>query len=247
MVFKKTYAAFLLAVFIFVFSFLCVPFSVHAVQNVQYFPTYSVTRTWTVSDSYTVTGLTKGYYYDVTFSVYFGYWAPAVSSLKAKSFSYTRLVTYSDGKSFVPSSDNGTYTVRFQAVDTSYKITVSGTFTITTGDNITPGVQLETGVSISGVSCVFATTGDPVLDELQEQTKIQNEQLEETKKQTEIAEEQKETTKGIFAKITDFFGSFFDNLIEMVRNLIVPSSDDLLAFLGEVNDWFGERLGFIWC
>lgn len=70
--------------------------------------------------------------------------------------------------------------------------------------------------------------------------------LEETKKQTGIMEEQTETSKSILSSITDFFGSFFDNLREFIVGLLIPSGDDITEFLQEVNDWFSARLGFIW-
>lgn len=80
----------------------------------------------------------------------------------------------------------------------------------------------------------------------QQQQQAAADQLEESKKQTAIAEEQAETTKGIFGKIADFFGSFFDNIINTVKHLIIPTAEELTAFLQEVNDWFGARLGFVW-
>lgn len=87
-------------------------------------------------------------------------------------------------------------------------------------------------------------------DAIDNQTKQQAEdaakQLEEQKKQTAIAEEQKETTKGIFGKISSFFASFFENIINAVASMVLPDSDELMAFLDEVNTWFGDRLGFIY-
>ena len=80
----------------------------------------------------------------------------------------------------------------------------------------------------------------------QQQQQAAADQLEESKKQTAIAEEQAETTKGIFGKIADFFGSFFDKVIDTVKHLIIPTAEELTDFLAEVNDWFGDRLGFIW-
>lgn len=70
--------------------------------------------------------------------------------------------------------------------------------------------------------------------------------LSEAKKQTAIQEETKETTKGIFDRISDFFGGFFDNLGNTVLSWIVPSTEQLTGFLDEVNAWFGDRLGFVW-
>ena len=80
----------------------------------------------------------------------------------------------------------------------------------------------------------------------QQQTQQQHsdaqDQLSESQKQTAIQEEQKETTKGIFGKITSFFDGFGD----MAAHLVVPTSDELMTFLDEVNTWFGDRLGFIY-
>lgn len=61
-----------------------------------------------------------------------------------------------------------------------------------------------------------------------------------------LQEEANETQKNIFDKIADFFDNFFARLGEFLLGLIVPSAEELTAFLDEVNDWFGERLGFIW-
>lgn len=61
-----------------------------------------------------------------------------------------------------------------------------------------------------------------------------------------LQEEANETQKNIFDKIADFFDNFFSRLGEFLLGLIVPSAEELTAFLDEVNVWFGERLGFIW-
>lgn len=61
-----------------------------------------------------------------------------------------------------------------------------------------------------------------------------------------LQQEANETSKGILGKITEFFGGFFKNLGDTVLSWIVPTSDQLSAFLEEVNAWFGDRLGFIW-
>lgn len=79
----------------------------------------------------------------------------------------------------------------------------------------------------------------------QQHSDAQN-QLSESQKQTAIQEEQKETTKGIFNKISSFFASFFENIINAVASMVLPDSDELMTFLDEVNTWFGDRLGFIY-
>ena len=45
--------------------------------------------------------------------------------------------------------------------------------------------------------------------------------------QLEVEQEQAETTKSIFEKITDFFGSFFENLINAVIGLFVPGEEEM--------------------
>lgn len=86
------------------------------------------------------------------------------------------------------------------------------------------------------------TQTDAIKDQTQKQQEASEKQLEEQQKQTAIQEEQKETTRGIFGKITSFFDGFGD----MVKGFFVPSSDELMTFLDEVNTWFGDRLGFIY-
>lgn len=62
----------------------------------------------------------------------------------------------------------------------------------------------------------------------------------------ELQREQNETQKNIFDRISEFFNGFFDNIIATVVRLVIPSSEEVTAFLDEVSGWFGERLGFIW-
>lgn len=62
----------------------------------------------------------------------------------------------------------------------------------------------------------------------------------------DLQREANETSKGIFDKVSDFFGSFFSKLGEALLSLVVPTSEQLSEFLTEVNDWFSARLGFIW-
>lgn len=84
-------------------------------------------------------------------------------------------------------------------------------------------------------------------NKLQEESNIlQSESNELLDKSNELQEESNETQKNIFEKITDFFDNFFSRLGDFLLGLIVPSAEDLTAFLDEVNAWFSDRLGFIW-
>lgn len=78
------------------------------------------------------------------------------------------------------------------------------------------------------------------------QTNVIKEQTDAIEEGNKLQEEANETSKGILGKITEFFNGFFDNLGKFFLGLIVPSAEELNEFLLEVNDWFSERLGFIW-
>lgn len=62
--------------------------------------------------------------------------------------------------------------------------------------------------------------------------------------EVDITEEDRE--QNLYYTIRNFFGGFFRNLTNALKNAIVPSSEELLALLTEMNDWFSERFGFIW-
>lgn len=102
----------------------------------------------------------------------------------------------------------------------------------------TPSLQAAPGSVLSGLQ-----EGNTLIEEgnaLQEEAN----QLQEEANQ--LQEEANETSRGILSKITDFFNGFFSNLGNTVLSWIVPSSEDLAAFLEEVNTWFSDRLGFLW-
>lgn len=66
--------------------------------------------------------------------------------------------------------------------------------------------------------------------------------LDEAKKNNELQEEANETSKGILGKITDFFGSFFDNL----KGLFVPEDGYFSDFFSRLNDFFSDKLGMLY-
>lgn len=84
-------------------------------------------------------------------------------------------------------------------------------------------------------------------NDLQEEANaMQSQEIELQEEANELQEKANETGKSLLDKVTDFFDNFFSRLGDFLLGLIVPSAEELTAFLGEVNDWFGERLGFIW-
>lgn len=65
-------------------------------------------------------------------------------------------------------------------------------------------------------------------------------------KGNDLQKEANETSKGIFASIKDFFGSFFSNLINSVISLFVPSSDEMSDLFDQLNQFFSDRFGFLY-
>lgn len=63
---------------------------------------------------------------------------------------------------------------------------------------------------------------------------------------SELPEEVADETFSLWNSITNFFGSFFTNFFDMIRDAVIPSEEDLMLLLTEMNDWFSDRLGFIW-
>ncbi len=77
-------------------------------------------------------------------------------------------------------------------------------------------------------------------NQLQEQQNaLQEEANYLQEEQNKLQEEQNNQEK-------NFFDNFFSNLGNTVKSWIIPSSEQLTAFLDEVNTWFGDRLGFVW-
>ena len=74
-------------------------------------------------------------------------------------------------------------------------------------------------------------------------TKETNKKLDEANK---IAQDTNETTKGIFSSIKDFFGSFFQNLINAVVSLFVPSAEEMGGLFDQLNQFFSDRFGFLY-
>lgn len=71
---------------------------------------------------------------------------------------------------------------------------------------------------------------------------VQEEIRDEIKKGNELQKEQNETNKGILGKITEFFGSFFENL----KGLFVPEDGYFSDFFTRLNDFFADKLGMLY-
>ena len=62
----------------------------------------------------------------------------------------------------------------------------------------------------------------------------------------QLQKEANETGKGILGKITDFFGSFFENIINALKSLFIPEDGYFSDFFTRLNDFFSEKLGFLY-
>ena len=62
----------------------------------------------------------------------------------------------------------------------------------------------------------------------------------------DLQEEANETGKGILGQITDFFGSFFENVINSVKSLFIPEEGYFSDFFERLNDLFADKLGMLY-
>jgi len=77
-------------------------------------------------------------------------------------------------------------------------------------------------------------------------TAIQNNINNSIQQGNKLQEEANETGKGILGKITDFFGSFFENIINALKSLFIPEDGYFSDFFNRLNDFFSEKLGFLY-
>lgn len=95
-------------------------------------------------------------------------------------------------------------------------------------------------LSDSEVSAYLGSSG--VMNGIQQGNDLQQKNNDLQEKNNELQKEQNETNKSILGKITDFFGSFFDNL----KGLFVPEEGYFSDFFTRLNDFFSEKLGMLY-
>lgn len=66
------------------------------------------------------------------------------------------------------------------------------------------------------------------------------------KEQNDLQKEQNQTSKNIFDKISDFFGSFFQNIINAFKSLFIPENGYFEDFFKRLNTFFAEKLGMLY-
>lgn len=75
---------------------------------------------------------------------------------------------------------------------------------------------------------------------------IQNDINNSIKQGNQLQQEANQTGKGILGKITEFFGSFFENIINALKSLFIPEDGYFSDFFTRLNDFFSEKLGFLY-
>lgn len=82
--------------------------------------------------------------------------------------------------------------------------------------------------------------------ELEEQTGIQNDQLTELEEQTGIQNDQLTELEEQTENQKNFFGSFFQNLVDSVLGLFVPDKEGMADLFAQLDDFFNEKFGFLY-
>lgn len=84
------------------------------------------------------------------------------------------------------------------------------------------------------------TNNETYHEEQKEQLETQHNELMEQNKT------QHEENKSFFSSVTDFFGSFFDNLVDSVVGIFVPDDETMTEMFNELELFFEERFGFLY-
>lgn len=114
-------------------------------------------------------------------------------------------------------------------------VVVSQYFTMNPNDDVKYNCSYN--ITVNGtVSFVVDRTEKEILEDINKDTTEQKEQ----------AKEQTETQKGIFNSIKEFFAGFFQNLIDSVVHLFVPTSEEMSGLLEQLNQFFSDTFGFLY-
>ena len=114
-----------------------------------------------------------------------------------------------------------------------------------------PKIDVRFGVPDAYTIGLFEYAGSNISNsDLEDQTQQITDKIDSTNDKidstNEKLDEANETSKGIFASITEFFGSFFKNLIDSVISLFVPSADEMGELFNQLNQFFSDRFGFLY-
>lgn len=133
---------------------------------------------------------------------------------------------------------DGTYTVLDTFIYDSY---VSASFVTNITDMTI--VLIDRGV-ISDASVVGSIQQGNSLQQQGNQLQSEGNQLQQ--EENRLQQEQNQTTSNIFSSIADFFGSFFENIINALKGLFVPEDGYFEDFFNRLNNFFSEKLGALY-
>lgn len=74
--------------------------------------------------------------------------------------------------------------------------------------------------------------------------KIYSDLVIQTPPDTTLKEEDVPTS--IFGAITNFFSGFFSNFGNMLKDLFIPSKEQIQSLFGDMENFFSDKLGFLW-
>lgn len=103
-------------------------------------------------------------------------------------------------------------------------------------------IQAEPTISNLSFEIFFDELSDSEVASSSVQSEINN----SIKQGNQLQQEANQTGKGILGKITDFFGSFFENIINALKSLFIPEDGYFSDFFTRLNDFFSEKLGFLY-
>ena len=128
--------------------------------------------------------------------------------------------------------------------DLPVRAAVMGYFYMGAGSNCS--ISLSASINYT----VYSYTKEEYASAIKDSIDDGNDLIEEGNKLQEDAnklqKEENETSKGILSSITDFFSSFFDNLINSIISIFVPSSEEMGALFDRLNQFFSDTFGFLY-
>lgn len=90
---------------------------------------------------------------------------------------------------------------------------------------------------------VESPTDSSVVEKLEEQKEVLENNAKEQLEQDKL---QHEENKTFFGGVTDFFDSFFDNLIDSIVGIFIPDDETMSALFDELEAFFEEKFGFLY-
>ncbi len=192
------------------------------------------TFTFNVSGSTHATGFVVGHTYQVgsTFS------GSSWSNHQHENNVYLGTVSVSEGGSLTKVSSTSVFTYNGNnapSISVSFPVTVKGT-SVNVGSSSNPVYSLSAVINCSYTYSCSYQIREVFNYSLSDKVDTMNDNVVEGVN----------TSKGILSKITDFFGSFFQNLINSVISLFVPSADEMSGLFDQLNQFFSDRFGFLY-